>query len=219
MTTATAPNLRRARGRLRRWWQAERRDYSWRNSVDPYAILVAEVLLQKTQVAKAAIGYDQLMRRCPTLQALNATPAEDLLPLFQWLGLPKRLAMLKMVAAIVTDQLAGQIPENVETLESLPGVGRYTAHAVACFGFGSPVEVVDSATGRVIRRFFGLSSVKPAWDDPPTWKAARTFLDHRHPTQHNYALIDLAAGVCRTTPRCRTCPLAPDCAYAAGLPC
>ncbi len=165
------------------WFAGHGRQLPWRQTRDPYAILVSEVMLQQTQVARVLPRYLAWMRRWPTVEALARAPVAEAIRRWQGLGYNRRAVFLHQAARQVADH---GWPDD---LTRLPGVGRYTADALACFAFGRPVLPVDVNVGRVLARS-GLA------------------FDH----QCAHALMDLGATVCLArVPRCRRCPLAAAC--------
>jgi A/G-specific adenine glycosylase len=214
-TLAAAENFPSMRLALRAWWKRSKRRFPWRKPGDPYAVFLAEAILQKTQVAKAEKAYAELIAAYPTVEAL-ANPTEGHLDsVFGWLGLVKRAGYLRAAARAMVQRHSGAVPRTGMELMALPGVGQYSANAVLCFAYAQPVPVVDTAIARVLKRVFGFCSEKPAWKDPVAWSVAEAFLDTVHPVEHNYALIDLAALICTPAdPQCRTCPLSQWCVSA-----
>jgi A/G-specific adenine glycosylase len=177
------------------WFAGSARDLPWRTTRDPYAILVSEVMLQQTQVARVLERYGPWLERWPTTAALAAAPAADVLRAWSGLGYNRRALNLQRAARRVEE--LGAFPRDVGGLEQLPGVGPYTARAIACFAFDAQVTALDVNVRRVLERSLGTADVPPppgrAWD----W---------------NQALFDLGAQVCLARiPRCESCPLAPLC--------
>jgi A/G-specific adenine glycosylase len=169
--------------RLLDWFAANGRDLPWRTTRDPYAILVSEVMLQQTQVERVVPRYDSWLERWPTVGALAAAPAADVIREWQGLGYNRRALNLHRAASLVARR---GWPEN---LTELPGVGPYTAAAVRCFAFGEDVLPVDVNVGRVQRRTGRSFSARAA-----------------------QALMDLGATICLARiPRCEVCPLAVEC--------
>jgi A/G-specific adenine glycosylase len=194
-TAEAAGSLRAMRERLLAWWSENRRDLPWRHTRDPYAILVSEVMLQQTQVARVVPRYLAWLERWPTVEALaGASPAEVIT---EWAGMGyNRRAVLLHRCAIAVMEMGG-FPREPEELRRLPGIGPYTAAAVACFAFGAQVAAPDTNAKRVLERAFGDPGVSP----PP----GRAY-------EWNQALFDLGREVCiARRPRCGICPLAAGC--------
>lgn len=208
------PAMRR---RLRRWWLRNGRAFPWRSADEPYSVFLAEFLLQKTQVAKAAIAYDRLIIAYPSLSDLAQASECDLVDIFRYLGLVKRASYLLRAAQQIVARHGGQIPRDASALRALPGLGEYSANAILCFGYGEAWPIVDSSVGRTLRRAFGLRSDREPWEDRATWDLAAAFLDPANAAQHNYALLDLAASVCLSRdPLCSQCPLNQFCHHASA---
>lgn len=189
-----------------------KRDLPWRSTRDPYRILVAEVLAQQTQADRAAAGYERFLARFPDAAALaRATPAE-VLRVWQGLGYNRRALALRAAAAAVTAR--GGWPERLEELQQLPGVGPYTARAVACFAYEHPAAPVDTNVARVLAR--ALLGADPAeLTTAARQRLADAALARERPWAWSSALMDLGAAHCRPRPRCQDCPVAAGCAWRA----
>jgi A/G-specific adenine glycosylase len=202
------PTLRRA---LLAWYARHKRDLPWRQDLDPYRVWVSEIMLQQTRVAAVLEHYRLFMQAFPTVQALAQAPQDRVLALWSGLGYYRRARMLHQAAKLVVSELGGVIPRRVEELRKLPGVGRYTASAVASIAFAEPVAVVDGNVERVLTRLDGEPRAGEA-----TWKRAQELLDRRHPGDWNQAMMELGATVCTPqSPACPLCPLLPWC-HAPG---
>jgi A/G-specific adenine glycosylase len=179
------------------WYAREGRDLPWRRTRDPYAILVSEVMLQQTQVARVVPRFAAWLARWPTPEALAAAPLADVLAAWVGLGYNRRALRLREACAVVARD---GWPRSVEGLRSLPGVGPYTAAALGAFAFGLDVAAVDTNVARVVRRAWGPRAA-PQELVPPGAGAA-----------FNHAFMDFSATVCRArAPRCAACPLAAAC--------
>ncbi len=179
-------------GALLDWYAAEGRDLPWRRTHDPYAILVSEIMLQQTQVARVLERWPAWLERWPTVEALAAASTADVLRAWSGLGYNRRALNLQRAARAVVER--GGFPRDPKGLQELPGVGPYTASAVACFAFGAQLTTVDTNARRVFRRAYGREDVEPP--------AGRAYA-------FNQALFDLGATLCLARiPRCGACPLA-----------
>ncbi len=203
------------RQRLLDWYGACRRDLPWRRSRDPYAIWVSEIMLQQTRVNVVVERYQAFLQRFPTLLALALAAEQEVLALWSGLGYYRRARMLHKAARFVADQLKGNLPASAEELRVLPGIGAYTAAAIASIAHGERVAVVDGNVERVLRRV-------AAWDSDgrkggaalkrKLEALAAQLLDPRRPGDFNQALMELGATVCLPRkPLCLACPLARDC--------
>ncbi|HYN42202.1 MAG TPA: A/G-specific adenine glycosylase, partial [Thermoanaerobaculia bacterium] len=205
---------------LLRWYRRERRDLPFRRTSDPWAIWVSETILQQTTVAAGVPRWESFLSRFPTVSALAAAEERDILAEWSGLGYYERARNLHRAARLVEER-GGSIPRSVEELRALPGIGPYTAAAVASIAFGVSVAAVDGNVARVLARLHAIPG------DPRTGAsrtavaaAASAFLNRRSPGDHNQALMELGALVCLPrSPRCQECPLARDCrALASGHP-
>ncbi len=201
-------------GGLLRWYVKEARDLPWRRTRDPYAILVSEVMLQQTRVDTVVSYYRRFLRAYPTAQALARAPIDDVLKLWEGLGYYRRAHNLHRAAREIVSRHGGEVPADLAALRALPGIGPYTAAAVASIAFDVDEPVLDGNAVRVLSRFFRVpgnpahAATRRALED-----AARSLLVPGRTSETNQALMDLGARVCvPRAPRCGECPLAPDCA-------
>jgi len=205
--------VRAFRRRLLGWYARHRRDLPWRGVRDPYAILVSEVMLQQTQVARVVEFYGRFLARYPTVEDLAAARADEVRESWDGLGYYARARNLHAAARrIVRDQGSG-FPDRPDELRRLPGIGRYTAGAVASLAFGVDVAAVDTNAERVLARVFGVrGSRKSAARTRRVWALASALLPRGRSADWNQALMDLGATVCSArAPRCPICPVAAIC--------
>ncbi len=195
------------------WYDATSRDLPWREDRDPYRVWLSEIMLQQTRVAAVIAHYHEFLRRFPTVQKLAAAREASALAAWSGLGYYRRARMLHAAAKVVAGKLGGKFPATAAELLELPGVGRYTAAAIASIAFGEPVAVVDGNVERVLQRVSGrrLAGEK-------LWDAAEQLLDRTRPGDFNQALMELGATVCTPrAPACLTCPVVEMCATRGGL--
>jgi A/G-specific adenine glycosylase len=211
-----ASALSRARpDRVLGWWAERRRDLPWRKTRDPWAVLVCEVMAQQTQVARVVERWGPFLERFPTTTACAAAPVAEVLQVWSGLGYNRRALALHRCATAVVERHGGVLPSDLDALLALPGVGPYTARAVAAFAFEHDHGVLDTNTARVLARWEGR---------PLTPREAQAAADAAVPVGDawawNQALLDLGATVCtRRAPACDECPVTSDCAWkAAGRP-
>ena len=196
------------------WYDRNKRDLPWRHTRDPYRIWVSEIMLQQTRVAAVLPYYRQWMEALPTAEALAAVPEERLMKLWQGLGYYSRARNLRRAAKMMMETYAGRFPETREELLRLPGVGEYTAGAVASIAFGQAVPAVDGNVLRVASRVTGEDGDIL---DPGVRRRFQQLLEQvippDRPGEFNQALMDLGAMVCLPNgmPDCGQCPLAPFC--------
>ncbi len=206
--------------RVLAWYAAHRRELPWRRTRDPYAIWVSEVMLQQTRVEAVLPFYDRFLARFPNVGALAAAPEEDVLALWSGLGYYGRARMLRRGAVAVMERYGGRIPPDPKALRELPGIGRYTAGAIASIAFGLPEPVVDGNVERVLGRWYALESPAGTARTAEVWRLATPLVPPRTPGDWNQALMELGATVCTPrAPRCAACPARRGCAaFATGRP-
>lgn len=196
--------------RLLRWFDREKRTLPWRGETDPYCILVSEIMLQQTRVAVVKERYKQFVRQFPNVSRLAQAKKETVLAAWSGLGYYRRARALHAAAKHVRRQNA--FPRSASELAQLPGIGRYTAAAVASIAFGEPVAVVDGNVKRVLQRLTGRELSNDA-----CWQLAEVLLDKRRPGDFNQAMMELGATVCLPRePLCARCPVVKFCASSSG---
>jgi A/G-specific adenine glycosylase len=199
------------------WFEVNARSYPWRDTDNPYNVLVAEKLLQQTAARPHVVDvYERLLSQYPNLQALSSADPDDVLEIVRSLGLPRRAGELVHLAHLLVNRNNGQIPDSITELVLLPGVGQYIARAVCCFAFDKEIAVVDTNIARWIFRLFGIEDPLP--NNParkrPLLDLAQRMLNKNSPKQYNWSVLDLCAIVCTSrNPRCEDCPLVRLCAY------
>jgi A/G-specific adenine glycosylase len=203
------------RQELLTWYGRNRRDLPWRRSRDPYAIWVSEIMLQQTRVAVVVERYQAFLARFPTIGSLALVREQDVLALWSGLGYYRRARMLHKAAQFVMEQLQGNMPITAGELRLLPGIGAYTAAAIASIAHGEVVAVVDGNVERVLCRLAGWEAVGGKGGAVLRRKIeglAAKLVDPVHPGDFNQALMELGATVCLPrNPQCLVCPLAADC--------
>jgi A/G-specific adenine glycosylase len=195
------------------WYDAHARDLPWREDRDPYRVWLSEIMLQQTRVAAVIAHYHEFLGRFPTVQKLAAAREASVLAAWSGLGYYRRARMLHAAAKIVVRELGGKFPTTAAELRELPGVGRYTAAAIASIAFGEPVAVVDGNVERVLHRVSGYRLL-----GEKLWEAAEKLLDRTRPGDFNQAMMELGATVCTPrAPACLTCPVIDLCATRGEL--
>ena len=200
---------RRFRSRLLQWYQANGRDLPWRQTRDPYHILVSEVMLQQTQVDRVLPKYHEWLRKYPSLEALAAAPEPAVVQTWYPLGYNIRPRRLQSIARDAVERFGGRLPSDEATLRSFKGIGPYTAGAVMSFAFGQRAAILDTNVARVLYRVFvGRGHPKRHAREKDLWALSRAVLPHKRVFDFNQALMDFGATVCRARkPGCETCPL------------
>jgi A/G-specific adenine glycosylase len=205
---ASADDLRHVRARVLRWYDAEKRDLPWRRTRDPYPVLVSEVMLQQTQASRVIGRFSRFLARFPSVEALASATTAEVLAEWSGLGYNRRALALQRAAAEVVR--AGGWPRDVEGLRRLPGIGPYTARALASLAFGQPVGAVDTNVRRWLVRRFAVADAPPAIQQLAD-ALASTGADGRADAWTN-ASIEFGAVVCRArSPRCDACPIRTGC--------
>jgi len=212
-SAVSAKRLSAFRRALLRWYDKHRRDLPWRETRDPYRIWLSEIMLQQTRVAAVLGHYRIFLERFPNVQALAAASEDDLLAAWSGLGYYRRARMLHQAAQQIAKQNGGSFPRSSEALLALPGIGRYTAAAIASIAFAEPVAVVDGNVERVLQRFIGINLTTPQ-----IWQHAQALLSNSRPGDFNQAMMELGATVCAPRePRCPVCPVRNWCAKQQSL--
>lgn len=211
----------RFRRALLDWFVRHKRELPWRGVKDPYAVLVSEMMLQQTQVVTVIAYYDRWMERFPGVEDLARAPLESVLEVWAGLGYYRRARFLHRAAQEIMSTWGGQLPSTAKELRTLPGIGAYTAGAVASIAFGKPEPVVDGNVSRVLARLFCLDGDLSRGEGQRTlWGLAGVLVDKARPGDFNQALMELGATVCMPrNPTCVDCPVQDQCAaFAEGDP-
>ena len=207
------PRQRQFRKHLLAWYDLHRRDLPWRANRDPYRVWLSEIMLQQTRVSAVIEYYQEFLRRFPTVGKLAAAREASVLAAWSGLGYYRRARMLHAAAKVVVRELGGKFPPTEKALHALPGIGRYTAAAIASIAFDEPVAVVDGNVERVLQR---VSGKRLAGEE--LWISANHLLDAKRPGDFNQAMMELGAVVCTPrVPLCLTCPVIELCATRGEL--
>jgi A/G-specific adenine glycosylase len=200
LSSRRIPDLRRA---LLLWYDTHHRDLPWRREPDPYRVWVSEIMLQQTRVAAVLEHYARWMQRFPTVQDLAKAREQSVLALWSGLGYYHRARRLHQAAKVIVRERKGEFPTTAEGWREHPGIGRYTAAAIASIAFGEPVALVDGNVERVLDRMFGLTDKQEG-----SWQRAEALLDRSRPGDFNQAMMELGATICTPrVPQCLICPL------------
>lgn len=196
MTPVGSEAIRDFQHSILSWYDTFKRELPWRGDPDPYHILVSEIMLQQTQVDRVIPKYLAFLDRFPTLRSLAEASTADVIKEWQGLGYNRRALNLKRAAEVAVREYGGRLPGTVEELERLPGIGKYTARAVASFAFGLQVPVVDTNVRRVLSDWVGREL-----SDRETWEIAERIVPEGRAADWNQALMDYGALVKRAAPR------------------
>ncbi len=211
--------MEKFRRRLLAWFDEHARDLPWRQTSDPYAIWVSETMLQQTRTNVVAEYYPRFLQRFPTLEALARASQADVLASWSGLGYYRRARALHESARAVIAEHGGVIPRTAAVLHRLPGVGVYTAAAVASIAFGERVAAVDGNVERVLTRYLGHEPVPGAARSGQLRQAALQMVDAKRPGDFNQAMMELGATICLPRgPLCLTCPVREGCATQGEHP-
>jgi A/G-specific adenine glycosylase len=206
--------MKALQGKLLAWYRKNRRTHlPWRKTRDPYAIWVSETMLQQTQVAKVIPFYEQFLKKFPTVWTLADAPLSDVFDSWSGLGYYSRARNLHAAAQKIVQEQGGSIPSEVDQLMQLPGIGRYTAGAVASIAYDRPAPILDGNVIRVLCRYFGIR------EDPRTppvqrslWQLSAQLVPTDAPGDFNQSLMELGALICTPrSPQCTICPLKRGC--------
>lgn len=203
------------------WYAIKGRRLPWRNTNEPFNILVAEFLLQKTDVEKVKPVYEEFMRRWTSPQALSKARISSISKIIQPLGLRYKASRLKSTAKAIVEKSGGEIPRAEDELLELPGVGRYIASAVECFAFNKPKVVLDTNVIRILNRVFGIYSDKNRpRDDLTLWNFAQSLVPFNNAKGYNWGLLDFGALICKSKePLCGECVLNNICIFNKQINC
>src|SRR5712664_3524305 len=200
--------------KLLAWWARAARDLPWRQTRDPYRVLVSEFMLQQTQVSRVAEYYPRFLERFPNLEALARARPRAVREAWDGLGYYARASNLHALARVVSRDHGGTLPDKPDDLIKLPGIGPYTAGAVATFAYEKPVPAVDTNVNRVLRRVFFDRATGNVQRATKVWELARTLVpkDGKRAWKFNQAIMELGALVCKArAPQCSECPVQPVC--------
>jgi A/G-specific adenine glycosylase len=212
-TIPAPPVRRRFRQRLLAWYRRHGRDLPWRNTDDPYHILVSEIMLQQTQVDRVLPKYGEWLTKFPTMHALATAEEADVSETWRPLGYNIRPRRLQAIAREAVARYDGRLPDDEETLLSFKGIGAYTAGAIRSFAFRQRAAILDTNVARVLfRNFVAAGDPKSHGMKKHLWAVSEALVPQRHVFDFNQALMDFGATVCvARNPKCVGCPMTKDC--------
>lgn len=206
------------RCQLSTWADTNLREFAWRSTLDPYAVFIAEFMLQKTGATTVVPVYKAFMAQYPTLADLAAAPPAEVAKLLQPLGLYFRAPRLCQSVQVIVEKYAGKIPTTEAQLLTLPGIGKYTARAICASAYLQPLAVLDTNVARILERFFGLQGNRVKSRCKILWQAAEQLAPSKEVGRWNLTLLDFGAAICTAKhPSCKKCPLRQQCKYLISL--
>ncbi len=211
---------RKLRTAVLKWYDTHQRRLPWRESADAYRIWLSEIMLQQTTIAAVVPYFERFTSKFPDVAALAAADVDDVLRLWEGLGYYSRARNLHKAAQMIVRDLDGQFPPDVESLQKLPGIGRYTAGAICSFAYDQPVPIVEANTERLYARLIALADdVRSTANQRTLWDFAAEIVPNERPGDFNQALMDIGSTICRPKdPDCEHCPLVRCCAaFSNGL--
>lgn len=211
------PARARLRQKLLRWFARCGRPLPWRQTHDPYPVWISEIMLQQTTVQAVLPYFERFLQRFPTLSALASASEQEVLKLWEGLGYYSRGRNLHRTAQVIVSEHGGQFPSQVEQLQRLPGIGRYTAGAIASFAFDRPAPILEANTLRLYCRLLGYEgNPYDAAGQKLLWTFAESLLPRRGAGKVNQALMELGSQICTpSAPQCPHCPVREGCRAAA----
>jgi len=205
---------RRHSNKIIEWHFRNKRSFPWRETRDPFKVLMAEIMLQRTRSDQVKKVFERFFREFPNIMSISETNWESIENLLKPLGLRHRIPRIKELINRLIKDYGGRVPDKYEDLLDLPGVGPYIASAVLCFGFQKSVSMVDSNIARFYMRFFGLKEEKKRpHEDERILRIAEFLLPRDKAREFNEALLDFTALICKPKPVCEKCPLKSMCKY------
>jgi A/G-specific adenine glycosylase len=195
------------------WYRRNQRSLPWRETNDPYRIWISEIMLQQTQVDTVIPYYHRFLKAFPTVSSLARASLQDVLKAWENLGYYSRARNIHAAARVIVEKFGGRIPENLEEIKTLPGIGQYTAGAILSIAYGHALPAVDGNVRRILCRLFAIRKpVDDAREQKQLQTLAASLIPFKHPGDFNQALMDLGATICKAkNPDCARCPIANLC--------
>ena len=195
------------------WYRRNQRSLPWRETSDPYRIWISEIMLQQTQVDTVIPYYHRFLKAFPTVSSLARAPLQDVLKVWENLGYYSRARNIHAAARVIVEKFSGRIPDNLEAIKTLPGIGQYSAGAILSIAYGQAHPAVDGNVRRILCRLFAIRKpIDDAQEKKQLFELAASLIPARHPGDFNQALMDLGATICKPkNPDCSRCPVANLC--------
>lgn len=208
-------NLAKIRSLLLQWGRDNFRYYPWRETKDPYKILIAEILLHRTRADQVVPLYQKFIIRFPTIRAIVEADIDEIKELLASAGLFWRIDLIYRMAQVIESDFNGKIPQDKQDLLSLPGVGNYIASAIRCFAWNHPEILVDTNTVRITGRIFGINVNHGSRRQEKFLLKMEELLDRENPADFNFAILDLGSKICLSRKTlCEKCPISSFCESA-----
>jgi A/G-specific adenine glycosylase len=207
-------SIRLFRSKVIRWFNKNQRSYPWRETQDPFRVLIAEMMLRRTKADQVKAVYERLFEEYPDVKTMAKAGNKELERILYPLGLKWRTPAFGLVAREVKEKYQCKIPEAREELTTLPGVGEYVAGAVLSIAYGKKEWIVDSNIVRLFKRYFGIKTSKEGRRDKHVVEIAKAYVSGKDPRKANLAILDFAALICLPRdPKCTDCPVSATCHY------
>lgn len=217
MAEINGSNIQKFQCRIIEWFLLNGRKFPWRDSRDPFGVLVAEIVLKLTGAWKARVAYDTIMQRYGTPALMANGDLKGLLEIFRPLGLHSRAESLIEIARQLNTEFGGVVPQEYSELTKIKGVGKYIANAILCLAYNKRVPLVDGSVYRVLNRCLGIHSTKEAYADENLWEKAEELLPGKNYREYNLGLIDIGAIICQYKKTlCDSCPVVKICLSHKG---
>lgn len=209
-----AIEIEKFRGTLLRWFKKNKRDYPWRNTINPFRVLIAEMMLQRTKADQVVTVYKKFFMEFKKPSDVTHVTMRKLNRLLYPLGLKWRIKRFKEVSQELINNFNGKVPQKRDEILTLPGVGEYVAGIVLSIAFNKKEWIVDSNVVRVVKRYFGISTSKEGRRDKHVIELAKKYVNSANPKNANLALLDFAALICTPrSPKHNECPLSKNCRF------
>ncbi len=202
---------------LVKWAAKNSSEYPWRNTSDPYHIMVSEMLLRRTRASSVSAVYEKFLKKFPTVSSLAKSSVEEIENIIQSLGMKSRANKMKSAAKIIAENYSGKLPSSEKELLAIVGrESQYTANAIRCFALNQRVPIFDVNVKRIFERIFSVDFGNAAHKKKDSWELVSTVVPEKNIKQYNWALLDLGKAICTSAdPKCNICPLKTICDYAS----
>lgn len=200
------------------WWKVNKRNFPWRETSDPYRILIAEVLLHRTRAAQVSPVYEKVVSHYHDINELASAKPQEIILMLNPLGLKWRARLMIEMARTISTQFSGKIPLERDELEALPGISHYIAAALRSFALNLPESILDTNTVRIVSRVFGVNVTDASRRNKKFQMMYESLMNEKRPREFNFAMLDLAALVCKSArPLCAECPVRSMCEYCRSM--